>query len=448
MFRLPLATLVYGAVFHYAYVAYIYPVWEYAHYGYFAPSADALLFTYLLIAAPVVWYRASAAPAAYGAALIFALCYVPAQLILLFTWERPGGELALVQSSVAASMAIVLRTSGFGGGRSAPLRSERRIVPILGVLTLISVLVLVLTYRENMRLVSFDDIYDLRYEASDIKPGALVEYLISWLSYCFLPFYFTRGILRRNLADIGFGLLGSVLLYAATGAKTAILMPAIIYGLNLLFGSGKDFLFRLVTVLTVTTFLFVQLLPDEGALIYMKSILLVRVLAVGGWTMAVYYDYFSNNGFTYYTHIGPVNALTSAYPYGEYSLGQLIGLQYSGTALANFNANFWASDGFAALGLLGVPVVTGALCAVFFAINRVARGYSPRFVVLWLSGFWLALLNVPLSVALLSGGGLITLLMLWFSARRPVLGAQAASRLKLPRATSIPDSMPTRTSTS
>ena len=128
--------------------------------------------------------------------------------------------------------------------------------------------------------------------------------------------------------------------------------------------------------------------------------------------MSHYYEYFSNNGFTYYSHIGAVNALTGAYPY-DYALGQLIGLEYSGSAEANFNGNFWASDGFAALGVLGVPVVTIALAFVFIWINRIASAYSARFVFLWLSGFWLALLNVPLSTALLSGGGLVTIGLLW-----------------------------------
>lgn len=415
MFKLPVAALIFGVTFQYAYITYINPAFEYAHYLYFTPSVTGLLFTYVLVAAPVVAYRASLAPAAFGAALIFALCYVPAQLILLFNWQRSDIELALVQASVAASMIILLRASRLGekNAPGGPVRTSRLLSAILGALTVVSFAVFVFNYHQYMHLVSFEDVYDLRFESSRIDKGALVNYLTSWLSFCFLPFYFARGILRKSLIDIGFGLQGSLLIYAATGSKAAILMGLIIYALHLLFGSGKDFLFRLLAALTVAVLLVVALVPDEGPWSFVKSILLLRVLGVGGWTMSVYYDYFSSHGFTFYTHIGPVNALTGGYPYGEYSLGQIIGLEYSGSAEANFNANFWASDAFAALGIAGVPVVTAALCAVFFAINRSAKGYSTEFVVLWLSGFWLALLNVPLTVALLSGGGLMTMLLLW-----------------------------------
>lgn len=416
MFKLPAAALIYAAIFHYSYIRFVYPVFEYASYLYFTPSVTCLLLTYLLVAAPVVAYRASLAPAAYGAALIFSLCYVPAQLILLFNWQRSDGELALVQASVAASMAILLRASAFGGNAAvAPVRANRHLSALLGVLTAVSVVVFVLNYRQHMRLVSFEDVYDLRFESTDIDKGTFVNYLTTWLSYCFLPFYFARGVLRKTPIDIGIGLVGSLLIYAAMGSKAAILMGFIIYGLHLLFGSGKNFLFRLLVALSVGVILIVSLLPDEGPLLWVKSILLLRVLGTSGWTMSTYYDYFTTNGFTFYTHIGPINAMTGAYPYGEYSLGQVIGLRYSGSAEANFNANFWASDAFAALGIAGVPVVTAILCAVFFTINRSAKGYSTQFVVLWLSGFWLALLNLPLSVALLSGGGLMTVLLLWIA---------------------------------
>jgi hypothetical protein len=190
-------------------------------------------------------------------------------------------------------------------------------------------------------------------------------------------------------------------------------MGFIIYALHLLFGSGRNFLIRLMTAFTVAVIVVTLFLPDDGFFVWAKSILLVRILGTSGWTMSTYYDYFTTNGLTFYTHIGPINTFTNAYPYGEYSLGQVIGLYYSGSSDANFNANFWASDAFAALGIAGVPVITIVLCTVFFTINRAAKNHSTQFVFLWLAGFWLALLNLPLSVALLSGGGLITLALLW-----------------------------------
>lgn len=437
MHKLPLAALLYGAAFHRAYTSFIHPMFEYAHYLYFAPSTAALLFTYGLIAAPVVALRSRGAPAEFGSALIFGLCYVPAQLVLLFLWQRSAAELTVIQALLALSMALILRASALGTRkvREGHERSIRKLAPILGVLTFASLVLVVVAYRQHMRLVSFADVYDLRFETNEIEVGTLGGYLISWLSYSFLPYYFASGIIHRRSTDVLIGLVGSLLIYAATGAKAIILLPVIVFCLNLLFGSGKDILLRLVVALAVILFLLTELVEDDGIGLgfWVKSIFMLRILATGGWSMAAYYDYFSINGFTYYSHIGPVNALTGAYPYGQYSLGQLIGLEYSGSELANFNANFWASDGFAALGILGVPVITVAVCGVLIAVNRISSGHSTRFVVLWLSGFWLAMLNLPLTTALLSGGGAMTLLLLWVTRaprrRRPQSTAGVQSLL-------------------
>lgn len=411
--KLPVAAICYALAFHHAYVVYLYPVFEYAHFDYFPRPLISVLVTYCLIAAPVLGYRSTRAPAAFGAALILVLCYVPAQLIMLFVWQRPLSELLLVQISIAASMAILLHSSAIGAApTAAAAHVGRRMSMSIAALTAVSIMFLVATYHQHMRLVSFSDVYDLRFASSEVEKSAVGNYLILWLTYCFLPFYFARGIVRRNVLDIAVAALGSLLIYMASGAKVAILMGLIIAGLTMVYGKGKDFLFRLLVVATAVIVVIVAVLPDEGAFFFLKSILLMRVLGTGGWCMAHYYDYFSTHGFTYYTHIRFVDALTGAYPYGDQSLGQLIGLEYTGSDLANFNANFWASDAFAAMGVAGVPIVTLAMCAFFVVLNRFARDFAPRFVMLWLSGFWIAVLNVPLSTAILSCGGLITLLLL------------------------------------
>jgi hypothetical protein len=261
-------------------------------------------------------------------------------------------------------------------------------------------------------------VYDLRFETAEIETSGFVDYPMLWLSYCFLPFYLALGFHRRKVSYLAWAFVGCVIIYAATGAKAVVLMPVIIFAVYILTGAGSQLLLRLLLIMIVMVILIIQLLPDEGVLLWVKSILLVRILGTSGWNMATYYDYFTTNGFSYYTHIGPVNALVDAYPYGERSLGQVIGMEYTGDIEANFNANFWASDAFAALGLLGIPVVTVAMCAVLYAINRYSSGYSSRFVTLWLAGFWLALLNLPLTTALLSGGGGLTVALLWAFRRK------------------------------
>ena len=409
--------LVYALSFEHAYAAYINPVYEYGHYYYYPAPLALSIASYVFLIAPCLFYRRTEAPSAYGIALLYTLCYVPTQLIMLFNWTREPGELLLVQASLAASMSVFMACTA--AGWRPPLRQipVARLGPIMAAMMVVSLVLLVWTYRDHMRFVGFDDVYDLRFETNAIDTGPVVDYFVSWLSYCFLPFYLARGIVNKRIWDIVLAIVASVLIYTSTGAKAMILMPPIMLVMHALMRAREKFLPVLLAVLIVALFIVTDVLPEDGLGFWVKFIFLLRILCAGGWANFVYYDYFTQSGLTYYSHIGIVNAVTGAYPYGKYSLGQTIGIQYSGTELANYNANFWASDGFAALGLAGIPLITLAAAGVFFMINRVSSRYSPGFVALWLSGFWLGMLNLPLSTALVSAGGGLTVLLLWFTAR-------------------------------
>jgi hypothetical protein len=416
--------------YHYAYVTILSPQYEYAYILYFPPPSISVIVTYVTILAPVIGYRHRPAPAAYGAALIYAIAYVPAQLFLLFNWQQSIGELATLQVIVGASMMALLWTSSMG--REAPASTDRlstelawtggrvEISPtsstLLAILTALASVATVYLYRDSMRVVPLDDVYDLRFEAAQVDPGVLISYTLAWLLNLCLPFYFARGILRKNAFDVFVALAISALIYVSTGVKAAAFMGPSVLLLILLYNSREQFFFRLLVILFTAVVVF-SVIPadDDGPLRFARALFLIRVLGTGGWSMALYHEFFNTNGFTYYTHIGPIAALTSAYPYGRLSLGQLIGLQYFGSEEANFNANFWASDGIAALGIVGIPVVTAAICGLWYMINRASREYSTRFIVAWLCGFWQALLNAPLTIAIVSCGGALVIGLLWLS---------------------------------
>lgn len=399
---------------HFAYVAYIHPTFEYAHYIYLPPQPAALLATYVLAWLPIVAYRPSIAPAQAAVALIYTLSYVPIQLSLLFSVEMAYSRLAGIQVMLAISMMVLFALANTGR-QLARQRVSRfaNLDYIIGALASMSVVLLLVSNAGHMRLVSFEDVYDLRFDAAAVEQSPAADYLISWLSYCFVSYLYARGLVHKKWIYLAAGFAASFLIYAATGAKSAILLLPITLVLSWLFKSGRDFLPLLLRTMVVTIIAGAVLLPDEGLGKWIKSIVFVRILGTSGWAASKYLEHFGAEGLTYYTHIGPINALTGAYPYGNLSLGQIIGLEYSGSAEANFNASFWASDGFAALGPVGVLVITPVIAGVLYLVNRSTSYLDSRFVVLWMGGFFIALLNVPLSTALLSGGGLIVCLLAW-----------------------------------
>lgn len=407
-----LAAALYIKAVHYAYVSYINPNFEYAHYIYIEPHIFALTSTYFLCWIVLLFYRNTSHPAQAAAALIYALCYVPIQLSLLFTVDREYSSLVIPQSFLAISMAAI-----FFFAHSGPITRGRTIEnfsafdKFFGAITVIAIFLVVLINRDHMRLVSFTEVYDLRSAAAEESQNFFVGYLSSWLSYCFISYFFARGIVQKKWMYTALGIAGSVVLYMATGAKASILLLPMTIGMVALWRNGIGFLFRILLALIATVAAITLILPDDGVFLWAKSIILIRILGTSGWSASKYLEYFDLVGHTYYTHISPINFIFGGYPFGEYSLGQMIGLQYSGSAEANFNASFWASDGFAAIGTFGILIITIPLAALMYSINFSMRFIDSRFSIAWLTGYLVAMLNVPFMTAMISGGGAIILMM-------------------------------------
>lgn len=418
MMRTLILAALYIAAAHFAYVAYIEPTFAYAHYIYLEPAPAPLLSTYILTWAVLLAHRDTPHPAQMAAGLIYALCYVPIQLSLLFTIERDYLAILPVQMALAFSMAVL-----FVAARMGPLPSTEPVFRFasldrsLGILTIAAIALIVATNAGHMRLVSFEDVYDLRTEATSGPSNVVLDYLSSWLSYCFISYFFARGLVDKKWTYVALGIAGSLVLYMAAGAKASLLLLPMTVGVVALWKEGHGFLARTLLALIMLVLTVTVLLPDEGLGLWAKSILLVRVIGSSGWVASKYFEYFDVNGYTYYTHIGPVNAIFGGYPYGEYGLGQLIGIERAGSEAANFNASFWASDGMAALGTAGVVIVTAPVALLLYTINCLTAVFRSRLTVAWITGLVVAMLNVPLATAMLSGGGGITLLLAWYATR-------------------------------
>lgn len=165
---------------------------------------------------------------------------------------------------------------------------------------------------------------------------------------------------------------------------------------------------------SVAIFTATSITAASGALFSIKSLLLVRTLAVPGFTMSRYFDYFNANGYTYWSHFRPIDGVFTTYQYGHYALGQLIGIELSGSPLANWNANFWASDGLAAAGPVGILILFPLLCLLLVSINVLGQGMDTKFFATLLTGFIVSMANVPLTTSMLSGG-LIWIIVMRFS---------------------------------
>jgi hypothetical protein len=411
-----LAVFFFSATFHYAYVEFINPVFDYAYYIYNNPSLESILLTYLFLILPLVFYKNKPTAAYYGIAFIYIMCYLPGQLMLMFMWKHAFFDLLITQFFLLLSMGILFfistKVSRVAVNYEANLLPNKKFDSIVIALTIIATILVVSTYYKYMRIVSFADVYDLRFETNAIKTSVIMDYMLLWLTYVFIPYFFAMGIVKKRNFYIAIGLILGVIIYASSGAKLALLMGVTILAIHFLFKRKGDFLTNMLLYCGIFMLFLIIFIPDDMPWLYSKSMIFIRTFGTPGWTLVTYHDFFSQNGYTYYGHINIVNFVFANYPYSSYSLGQMIGMEYSGSSDANFNANFWSSDGFAGAGVVGLVIATFFLSVFLFILNNVARFYSPHFLTLFLVGYWQALLNVPFMTSLLSGGGLLIVLLL------------------------------------
>lgn len=413
---------------HWAYVIFVNPFYDYAGYNYYERGVEMYIFGYIVALLPLLFYQSAREPSNFGAALLYSLCYAPGQLLMLFMWFRSAGSLIAVMLAWMVSMCLIFRSASISLVRSRYeddyTPSRMAVTGSIGVygraiilaLTIAGIASTVYLDIGHMSFVSFEDVYDLRFQSADAGGWLIAGYLNMWLSYLFIPYYLAIGIVEKKISAWVLALGASLTIYMAIGAKGALLLPFVMLIYDRILLRKGDVLTTML--LCLACFSFVIALLDNTDFLITKAMVFVRTLGVSGWTMTQYYDFFTDNGYTYYTHINGIRQITNAYSYGSYGLGQLIGIEYSGSADANFNANFWASDGLAALGVFGIFVITIFVCLVMILINYVSASFDLRFVCLLFVGFWSALANGPLTTALVSGGGGIAIGVLWINRNR------------------------------
>ena len=294
-----------------------------------------------------------------------------------------------------------------------PRSPTRWFAPILLVSWLICVVVLVYEYRSVMTFVSLEAIYDQR--AAGSATSRAIGYAQTYLGYVLSPGLLALGLVRRSFVLAALGVAGGLVLYSITAEKNAFafLIIGLAYVLRHdahLFRSAATLLALLAAVLIAAVY------HSQESLIagFFAWYIGVRSLLTPGLFIAQYYEFFSERGFTLWSHVTGLS-LVVAKPPGLAderwpSLGHMVGEQFVGKLDLNANANFVASDGIAACGALGVLLVFIALAIYLVLLDRACVGIDRRLALLVTLPMALTLTNVSYFTVLLSFGGLFWLL--------------------------------------
>ncbi len=402
--------IIYIVFFNYVWKFYCVPIWHVFNYKNVEHTLAYDLLGYGIALVPIFFYRGLKAASSPMLLVIYLFGYIPVVLSLLYNFPEASDTPVLVYwviLSVAMSFffyseKIVLRLK-----KSKHNLSLNYMWFLVGALVVMQLVL----YGRNMRIVGFDDIYTLREENSKVG-GGLFAYLSSWSDTFFYPFLFAYGLLKKNRTLIIIGTLLFVFLYSIFGSKLNLFTPLILvlYYLGLKWSERTRI--NVIALITLFSVLLAYLMLSnlENDTVYLlSSVVFMRTYTISGCLFSGYYvPFFENNMHTYFSHINIVNAVTNLYPYGDVALGKVVT-----NGGMNANAIFWAMDGVAGNGVIGVAIVSIFFGLFVIMLNSVASGHNRIFVSLMMLVPTMSLLNTSFFTFLLSEGVFLVLLFLF-----------------------------------
>lgn len=294
-------------------------------------------------------------------------------------------------------------------------------VGFAGAYVLLTVLV-IYQFGDQLRLVGVDDIYVQRFAGGEAAGGRFMLYAVAFLSNVFNPFLIVAGLATRRPWLVALGTVGQVLMFATLAARSTVISPVLIIGAWYLFRkTGTASGLAVSSALTAAVVALLPFLasynPVGGGINLLLTIVYFRTLLISGAAFGVYDNFFSFSPHTYLSH-SIVGRFLVDYPYGDYSVGEVVGLfllPAFGRNILEYNANFLATDGIAAFGLVGVPVAAFVLGLVLVILSRAVPRAKTGVAAAMSVPFLMSVSNGSLFASMLTGGGLLLVLLIYLS---------------------------------
>ena len=336
-------------------------------------------------------------------------------MILGFLWIHVFSEYRyprlLAGISAASSLVLFLLPVLFV---RAPLRQAIALTTVqfehlLTLILVISIGTIAVASTYNFRLVTVANIYDYRDTLQ--FPGA-VRYLTGWVSSTLLPFAFACYWLLGQRLRAGLVLVLLLLFYPITLTKFAFFTPAWLIALVIM----SRFLKARASAITS---IFVPMLLGLALIVLTSGslngapgkyfdLVNIRMIATASSALDIYNHFFASHPLTWFCQISVLKPLMHC-PYAE----PLSVVMQNTYGFGNLNASLFATEGIASVGPWLAPLTALASGLVLALGNRASAGLPPRFVLLSAGVLPHVLLNVPLSVAMLTHGTAI-LFLLWY----------------------------------
>ncbi|MDA9404091.1 hypothetical protein [Bradyrhizobium sp. CCBAU 45389] len=349
-------------------------------------------------------------------------------MILGFLWIEVFSHYSYEQlpAGISAALALVLFLLPVLFVK-APLRqrftlSNAHFEHLLTLILAVSMITIAVAATYNFRLVSVANIYDYR---DSLEFPAAVRYLMGWVSSTLLPFAFACYWLLGHRWRAALVLILLLLFYPITLTKFAFFTPAWLIALAVLSRLLEARTAAIASIFVPMLVGLVVIVVTGAALGSIPGryfdIVNIRMIATASSALDIYNNFFSSHPLTWFCQISVLKPLMHC-PYDV----QLSVLMQDAYELGKLNASLFATEGIASVGIYLAPLTALASGFVLALGNRASAGLPPRFILISAGLLPQTLLNVPLSVAMLTHGAAL-LFLLWYVVPRSVFAQERSS---------------------
>lgn len=402
-------------IFRRIYVEYLVPVMGYMGYELNCTSTKDIIICDVMCLVPLIFYNVGRRISNFIAIMVYIFMFVPAMIAIQYFWGC-GYHLDYMLAFMFG-MVLFFRASNNRISQSMYIKGVGSLnILYFVVFGFICALVLLVIFRNNLHMVSFADVYDLREDNADVgKDIPLAGYFQMWCQSFFSPLLMAIGLHRKNKRLILLGALMSILIYTATGLKSSIINPFVVVGfyyfMKRYMSNSIELFFPLFTVVLGALLLSSSVFTGPVASMA-YGVVFMRSVGISAQLAPCYITVFDSHTYTYYSHINIINKITGLYPFDNPSLGNAVWDAYTGNDVNNANANFWLTDGTAAAGVVGVILISVFFYFLLVYLNKLSNAHNQTVVFSMLIPIVISATNASIFTTILSSGLLFAMIVL------------------------------------
>ncbi len=346
---------------------------------------------------------------------------IPLQALVAAQFELARPEFALaVAAAYLGALLLVALSPEVQVPRAG--RLARALLPLLGCAATLYVFAALIGHGGLTRF-SFDlsAIYEVRDDfLRDLAP--FLGYLVPWEGGVLVPALMLLGFQRRSWILGLAALLLQLALFAMTGFKAFLLMPALLLGLYVIGGRRHLAAIVLTGMMLIVAVALVAYAWLDAPVV--PALLVDRVIIVPAELHYWYYDFFGVKGALPLQLSQSIFSSLSASHY-TVPIAEVIGWKYMGQPVSA-NVGMFA-DAYANFGFAGCAIFALLFAAVLKSMDAVSHGLDPRISAALVGMAAFQLVNSGLLTTLLTGGLALTIVVLWVFPHSRTARQRAAS---------------------